>query len=367
MGLLDYNIEPEPKRKGSLPSSFTPIPTTSVSAINPNQKLIDEGKAIAIERAGGSEALLYDLLKEKEHGIAGELAAGLGRGALRVAATPAYLADIAGEAVGWKGLERAGEAGAEAVEQYIKESPRLQKSTSVSGDIRDNPQLWTDPRWYASIVGEGAPTIASMFIPGMAAARAARVAGMGAKAVQAARMGGALAAGVGLEAGGAAEDIRQYEKRTGKQIPISTKLKTVTGTGVIAGSLEAIPVFNIFGKAVAKKLIGRIITSMALEGGTEGAQEIVANAFAKVGYDADRDMVGGVIESVVGGVLLGGGMGAMQQTFQERIQKTDPKEVANLLEQAEKEITVIPEEINQVKADIKSGLIPEGMVLFQKV
>jgi hypothetical protein len=142
---------------------------------------------------------------------------------------------------------------------------------------------------------------------------------------------------MGLEAGGAAEDIRQYEKRTGKKVPISKKLQTVAGTGVIAGSLEAIPVFNIFGSKVARKLIGRIITSMALEGGTEGAQEIVANAFAKVGYDADRDMVGGVIESVVGGVLLGGGMGVMQQTFQERIQNTDSDKVSDLLEQAEKE------------------------------
>jgi hypothetical protein len=276
-------------------------------------------------------------VKAQEHGIFGELGAGLGRGALRVAATPAYLADVVGEAVGWKGLERAGEAGAEKVEKYIEESPRLRKSVSISGDIRDNPQLWTDPRWYASLIGEGAPTIASMIIPGMAAARVAKVAGMGAKAIQAARMGGALTAGMGLEAGGAAEDIRQYEKRTGKQIPIGKKLQTVAGTGVVAGSLEAVPIFNLFGRTVAKKLIGRIITSMIGEGGTEGAQEIVANAFAKAGYDADRDMVGGVIESVVGGVLLGGGMGVMQQTFHDRIKNTDPDEVANLLEQAERE------------------------------
>jgi len=183
----------------------------------------------------------------KEHDVIGELAAGLGRGALRVAATPAYLADVAGEAVGWEGLEKAGEAGTETVESFIKESPRLKKSLSISGDIRDNPQLWTDPRWYASLIGEGAPTIASMIVPGMAAARVAQVAGMGIKGVRAARMGGALTAGMGLEAGGAAEDIRKYEERTGQKVPINKKLQTVIGTGVTAGSLEAVPVFNLFG------------------------------------------------------------------------------------------------------------------------
>ena len=296
-------------------------------------------------------------VEEEEHGMLGELGAGLGRGVLRVVGTPANLADIAGEAIGWKGLEKAGEAGAEAIEQYIQESPRLRKSASISGDIRDNPQLWTDPRWYLSLIGEGAPTIASMIIPGMAAAKAAKVAGWGAKGIMAARTGGALTAGMGLEAGGAAEDVRQYEERTGTQVPIGKKLKTVVGTGVVAGSLEAVPVFNLFGGTVARKLIGRIITSMAFEGGTEGAQEIVANAFAKAGYDADRDMVGGVIESVIGGVLLGGGMGAMQQTFQERIKETDSNKVADLLEQAEKETAEKPDIIAMIDEGMTTGKI----------
>ena len=293
---------------------------------------------------------------EEEHGSFGELGAGLGRGALRVVGTPASLADIAGEAVGWEGLEKAGEAGAEKIEQYIEKSPRLRKSKSISGDIRDNPQLWTDPRWYLSLIGEGAPTVASMIIPGMAAAKVAKGAGMGLKAIQAARVSGALTAGMGLEAGGAAEDVRQHEKRTGEQVPIGNKLKAVIGTGVVAGSLEAVPIFNLFGSVVARRLIGRIITSMVLEGGTEGAQEIVANAFAKAGYETDRDMVGGVIESVVGGVLLGGGMGAMQGTFQERIKETNPDEVADVLEQAEAEITEITTpSVDEIRAKFESG------------
>ena len=71
-------------------------------------------------------------VEEEEHGMLGELGAGLGRGVLRVVGTPANLADIAGEAIGWEGLEKAGEAGAEAIEQYIQESPRLRKSASIS-------------------------------------------------------------------------------------------------------------------------------------------------------------------------------------------------------------------------------------------
>lgn len=277
--------------------------------------------------------------KSEEHGIAGEFAAGLGRGALRVAATPAYLADVAGEAIGWEGLEKAGEAGAEKVERYIEESPRLKKSESISRNILHSPELWTDPRWYAALVGEGLPTVLSMVIPGMAAAKTARIAGLGIKGVKAARVAGGLGAGIGMEAGGAAEDIRQYEKQTGEHVSVNKKLQTVMGTGIVAGALEYVPIFSIFGKSGAQKLVRRVLAGMATEGATEGAQGLVANAFAKVGYDADQNMVDGVVESIVGGVLLGGGMGAVSKAanFQERIKETNPDEVSDILEKGEKE------------------------------
>ncbi len=362
MRLLDYNSENQKKRKGLLTDPES-------------QRYIDEGRLEVSERLSRSALLnpesyaenLTDedytrfgkeRIKEREHGVLGEFAAGLGRGALRVAATPAYLADIAGEAVGWKGLERAGEIGAEKVEKFIAESPRLKKSESISKDILKSPELWTDPRWYSSLVGEGLPTILSMLVPGMAAAKVARLAGYGIKGVQAARIAGGMGAAMGLEAGGAAEDIRQYEK-TGEKIPISTKLQSVLGTGVVAGSLEYVPIFTIFGRTGAQKLVKRIITGMVTEGSTEGAQELVANAFAKVGYDADRNMVGGVVESVVGGVLLGGGMGAISRAtnFQERVKEADSNEVANILEQAEKETTENRNIINMIDEGMITGEI----------
>jgi len=283
-------------------------------------------------------------IPETEHGFLGEITAGLGRGALRVAATPAYLADVAGEAIGWEGLEEVGEQGAEKVEKYIEESPGLRKSASISGDIRKNPQLWKDPNWYASIVSEGIPTVFSMMIPGLGAAKGAQALGWAAKGVKAARVAGGLGAAMGLEAGGAAEQTRQYEKATGKEIPIGKKLQAVIGTGIVAGALEYVPIFKIFGKSAGKKLISRVLEAMALEGSTEGAQEIVANAFAKAGYDADQDMMQGIIESVVGGVLIGGGMGGISgpaKTFQDQIKdSTTPENIENIshvIEEGERE------------------------------
>lgn len=282
---------------------------------------------------------------KEERGALGEFAAGFGRGVLGVVAAPAEIADVAGEAMGWEALEKAGEAGAKAVEKYIEESPKLRRTESISKNILKNPELWKDPRWYSSIVGEGLPTILSMVVPGMAAAKAAKVAKLGAKGVRAARIAGGLTAGVGLEAAGAASGVRQYEEQTGEAVPISTKLQSVLGTGIVAGSLEYVPIFAIFGKPGATKLVGRVLSGMAIEGTTEGAQGLVANAFAKAGYDADRNMVDGVVESIVGGVLLGGGMGAVSRAtnFKERVDETNPDEVSDILEQAEKETKVTPE------------------------
>ena len=281
----------------------------------------------------------------KERGVLGELIAGFGRGALGVVAAPAEIADVAGEAIGWEALEKAGESGVKAVEKYIEESPKLKRTESISKNILKNPELWKDPRWYSSIVGEGLPTILSMVVPGMAAAKAAKVTKLGARGVRAARIAGGLSAGVGLEAAGAASDIRHHEEQTGEEIPISTKLQSVLGTGIVAGSLEYVPIFAIFGKAGAKTLVGRVLSGMALEGTTEGAQGLVANAFAKAGYDADRNMVDGVVESIVGGVLLGGGMGAVSRVtnFKERVDETNPDEVSDILEQVESETEVTPE------------------------
>lgn len=324
-------------------------PVFSGSYISDAQKLELLDAEIA-ERKAQKEAKYA----EEEHGVVGEFVAGLGRGALRVAATPFELADVAGEAVGWEGLERVGEAGAEGIEEYIEESPRLRRSESISKNILNAPELWTDPNWYASLVGEGLPTILSMLIPGMAAGKVAKVAGLTKKGIRAAQIAGGLGAATALEAGGAAENIRQYEKRTGKAVPIGTKLQAVIGTGVVAGGLEFVPIFAIFGKAGGKKLISRILKGMIAEGSTEGAQELVANAFAQAGYDPDQRMVDGVVESIVGGVLLGGGMGTISKAtseatnFMEKVEEVDPNEVVEILEQAEEEQTLAEEQQEEI-------------------
>ena len=296
---------------------------------------------------------------EEEHGVVGEFVAGLGRGALRVAATPFELADIAGEAIGFEGLERVGEAGARGIEEYIEESPRLRRSESISKNILNAPELWTDPRFYASLVGEGLPTILSMLVPGMAAGKVAKVAGLTKKGIRAAQIAGGLGAATTLEAGGAAENIRQYEKRTGESVPIGTKLQAVIGTGVVAGALEFVPIFAIFGKAGGSKLVSRVIRGMIAEGSTEGAQELVANAFAQAGYDPDQRMVDGVVESIVGGVLLGGGMGTISKAtseatnFIQKIEEVDPNEVVDILEKAEEERSEF-EELEEYEKELEA-------------
>jgi len=271
----------------------------------------------------------------------GEFGAGFGRGVLGVLKTPFSLAEFAGDVTGSESLERLGRWGTEPIEQYIEESPRLQKAPSISGDIRKNPQLWTDPAWYLSLVGEGLPTIFSMLLPGAALGKGAQALGLGVKGVGAARAIGVAGASMGLEAGAAAETAKGYEERTGEQIPAGRKVAAVLGTGVLAGSLESIPILNFFGKSVGRTLIRKVLSSMALEGGTEGAQELVANAFAKYGYDPTQDMVEGVIESVVAGAIIGAPFGAAK-TMQERLEEAaGPKnfnEVVKNIEASEKEI-----------------------------
>jgi len=185
-----------------------------------------------------------------------------------------------------------------------------------------NPNFWasqlpeagisTLPFWFGSFVGRMAASAQGT----TAALKAAQAAGNTAKALQLAKkirrmqkIGG-YGMGMAMEAAGAERSVREWEASTGEKLDWLTKNFVQIGTGVAAGSLEAFSLERIFRGKKGMTLVRKLLDSIVTEGSTEGAQEFVANAFRKVGYDPDQALTEGVVESILVGAALGGLFGA---------------------------------------------------------
>ena len=107
--------------------------------------------------------------------------------------------------------------------------------------------------------------------------------------------------------------------------------------GITNGMLEMLPIAKLLNRSavggsikrkILREITGNIITQMASEGGTEGLQEIVSNAVAKI-YDEDRELLQGVAESTLFGGLTGGGASVTTDVTQagiRRVRETTPAE-----------------------------------------
>lgn len=120
-----------------------------------------------------------------------------------------------------------------------------------------------------------------------------------------------------MEGGGKLREIEEKEKATGKRYGDLSAATVATVTGVVNGYLEKFGFESAVGKlagflpAAAKKgflgNVSRIVQGAIGEGGTEAAQQLIPNALTKVFLDSTQDLGEGVVDSIMGGIVGGGG------------------------------------------------------------
>ncbi|MEW6385894.1 MAG: strawberry notch-like NTP hydrolase domain-containing protein [Thermodesulfobacteriota bacterium] len=275
-----------------------------------------------------------------ERTVAGEFAAGVGRGALEVVKFPLQAAKIiAGDVLNIGPVRRALTRPIEALEA-IQESPELRPSKAAESQVELHRILEApgevagqvaetikNPHFWAARLPEAAWSIGEYFLYGAGlGALAKKVMGLG-KALkggqtseEAAQIAGKInkiytrsgyAAAMGLEAAEAEANLRQWEKEhPDKPISWGRRVAVELGKGIVAGSLEAFSLERIFRGKNGQNLVHKVLDSIATEGTTEGAQEIVGNAFRKWGYDPDQKLTENVVEAVLVGAAMGGLSGA---------------------------------------------------------
>lgn len=204
------------------------------------------------------------------------------------------------------GIKAAGglaETGAELQKEYAP-------SPSLTGGITEHPSLLVNPRWWASTM----PSLAVQILP-------IAIAALGGTAI--APAAGAVA---GLAAGGfigvadAGQRMMDWEKEHDKELPAATKVLIGLGAGT-AGALlpgkvltklvgaegiaatEAIS--KIFTGATGKAIADRAVRA-TYGGGAMAGFSIIENAFEKFGYNPDRELTQGVLESLILGTAVSG-------------------------------------------------------------
>lgn len=205
-------------------------------------------------------------------------------------------------------------------------------SLHYEGVIAQNPEwlapedlkAWKDPRWYATNIGEGVPTVLGGTAAGLVAAGATVLTGGGTLVAGGIGLGTSFLYGFGLEGGSQYKEAKEFglteeeARRTGNTV------------GVINGLLELVPLddairaLRVMGRPVAKEVTQELAVSLTkqlaryskelsfdfargafYEGGEEAMQTVVQNAVAS-SYDEDRGIWDGFIEALFFGGVLGG-------------------------------------------------------------
>ncbi len=266
--------------------------------------------------------------------LGAEVARGLGRGLVDVVQLGPELVDF--------GLHM---AGADVARESLT-TPVLQAMDRFKESEALRPSLAAEAegitaRKLVSGVSQALPTLASMFVPvGLAgkAVQASKAVGAldkGVKATKAGKFIGGVPGAVGVGSGMLMEgnfahgEFRKFaeENPDDPNVNAMNDFVATVGTGAFAGGLEALSgmtFFNkLFGKAggkvagnIWKRIAHEVPQGMLMEGGTEAIQEVIANGFAKLGYDPSRELTEGAFESFLIGGLLGGGVGGVSAALQ---------------------------------------------------
>ena len=196
-------------------------------------------------------------------------------------------------------------------------APRIERVQDVH-NIKDAADF------VAGIAGKQGVIFAPVIAAGAAGAVAAPL--VGASAATGAGVG-ALGTGIGLEGGDAFSNI-VGDQESVDNLGVQGASLTALGSGVVAGSLEAVPglaalkrvgLLKPFQRAVRRNLAQRVasgaLSQAAIEGGTEAAQTIVQRTAAKFANE-NREILGEegldeLLNSTVAGAIFGGGVGAV--------------------------------------------------------
>jgi len=192
----------------------------------------------------------------------------LGRG---LASGLVQMAESVGSGLKFLGAD---ELGGSVQDYWAKVGEQYAPPPSIQGSIVDQPDLMASPGWWAYNLGQMAPFTASMFVPGIAAARGAQAIGAAAKgAGLASRIGGAsrgIGTAVGAGTGGFFEAMPEYEQSLQDGMdPVEARLRA-GATGLAIGALNTIPLSRAFGPG---GLVKRALTTGASEAATEWAEE----------------------------------------------------------------------------------------------
>jgi hypothetical protein len=311
------------------------IPELAPGSLTPEQKAAADRVDLLLRKREAAQT-------EVERGMAGEVAASLGRGVMGLAKLPFQLAKIAGSDVlksdTVKNLTEPVITGLEE----MAESPTLKPGKAAGGPPVELDRIFQDPggvakqiagnisnpHFWAAQLPEGAlSTIPYFFGNWMARAgattlkygRLINAAKTEAEALQYAnklarigRMGG-YGMAMAQEAASAEQNLRNWELEKGKEVPWLTRNIVMLAGGAAAGALEAMSLERIFAGKKGLSLTRKLLDSIITEGTTEGAQELVANAFKKYGYDPDQKLTENIVESALVGAALGGVLGGAEK------------------------------------------------------
>jgi|GEM_PF-2784483 len=285
-----------------------------------------------------------------DRGPLGELAASLGRGAANILVeSPLVLGQWGAKALG-------AEETAKSLDPYIESVKAIQETQALrpgkkaeAGPEVELDKTFSDPRavlgqikenvsnpyfWLSKVPEAGMswlPIIgatkwvrwvgqAEKLVAGMEAAQAvgatAKAAEFASKLARVSKLAetAGYATGMAMEAADQAGRLRDWEQKTGKRVDWATQVGTVLGAGALAGALEKVgldKVTKLFEGKRGAATVMKILDTVAWEGATEGAQEVIQNAAEKYGYNLDKKLTEGVVEAVLIGAALGGAGGTM--------------------------------------------------------
>ena len=190
---------------------------------------------------------------------------------------PTYLAGLAGGPI-----EQLGDW----IEEHPNATPSFETATSKPQNLR----------WWATNFSEQAPQLATMIAAGTLAGPMAAMGLIGT-----------------LEGGHVRKTVLEslLDQGMGREEAEMRANLAGAAAGVVNGLIEALPFKEFVGRnqAIRNVLIGAV-RGMAIEGGTEGVQELVAyGAERAAGVPADPDIAYRIFSSVAIGAGLGGGLG----------------------------------------------------------
>jgi hypothetical protein len=201
----------------------------------------------------------------------------------------------------------------------------LQKSAKINGVelTQANPEIWQGKFMENPSYTRGIATVVQA-IPSLAA---------GYVITAATKNPWAGASVLGLVDGMSA---RGEAREAGKSV--KTQDMTAGAVAIVNTLLEKIPLEKFFGGGKGK--IAGTIEGAVTEGGTEALQTMWENTVAKIGYDESRELMAGVVESLLVGAVTGGTLGGMSSNTTKSIDRAFNKlRLAGMSEEAINELT----------------------------